>query len=177
MDDGGVDDFDYFLDDDVGKLIESLQRKTSKGDFNKKPVEGGPKLGTVHFVDRCIVEPWYKKTLLAIVRTLWDVDTVDSTGKTREIFLARCAKEFRTYYEYDCDDAIGDVYVKDHIQTNFKNILSKEKKRTYQRVKIDKSLGYLRATRRMLNPHYFDDAVWDSINKYWVKILEKLCFT
>ncbi|WOH00615.1 hypothetical protein DCAR_0519984 [Daucus carota subsp. sativus] len=138
MDDGGVDDFDDFLDDDVGKLIESLERKTSKGDFNKKPVEGGPKIGTVHFVDRCIVEPQYKKTLLAIA-----------------------------YYEYDCDDAIGDVYVKDHIQTNFKNILSKEKKQTDQRVKIAKSLGYLRATRRMLNPHYFDDAVWDNINKYW----------
>ena len=57
--------------------------------------------------------------------------------------------------------------MKDHIQTNFKNILSKEKKRTDERVKIAKSLGYMRATRRMLNPHYFNEAVWDSINKYW----------
>ena len=42
-----------------------------------------------------IVEPKYKKTLLAIVRTFWDIDTVDSTGKTRDIFLARCAEELR----------------------------------------------------------------------------------
>lgn len=96
-----------------------------QGDYNKRLVNEAPKLGTVHFVDgwyyklyfyllalaHCcylffdvfylcllnnfsIVEPRYKKTL-AIIQTFWDIDTMNATGKTRDVFLARCAEDFR----------------------------------------------------------------------------------
>ncbi|WOH03413.1 hypothetical protein DCAR_0622810 [Daucus carota subsp. sativus] len=73
----------------------------------------------------------------------------------RKAFLAKCAAELRVYYNYDCDNEIGDVYVRSHIQSNLKNQLSKEKKRADERVKIARSLGYTHATRRMLKTHYF----------------------
>ena len=74
---------------------------------------------------------------------------------------------WQVYYNYDCDNEIGDVYVRSHIQSNLKNQLSKEKKRADERVKITRSLGYTRATRRMLKPHYFGKGAWESITKHW----------
>ncbi|KAK1394997.1 hypothetical protein POM88_014053 [Heracleum sosnowskyi] len=88
---GGVDD------EDIASIVQRFQRNASQGDHQKRPINGGPKLGTVHFIDGCIVEPRYKKTLLAIIRTLWDKDTVNTSGMRREAFLDSCAIDFRVF--------------------------------------------------------------------------------
>ncbi|KAK1380433.1 hypothetical protein POM88_027177 [Heracleum sosnowskyi] len=159
---GGVDD------EDIASIVQRFQRNASQGDHQKRPINGGPKLGTVHFIDGCIVEPRYKKTLLAIIRTLWDKDTVNTSGMTREAFLDSCAIDFRVYYNYECtDDEEGDRYVKAHIRNNWKQLLSKEKTRANERVRLAKSLGYTHATRAMVRPHYFNEGAWESIAKHW----------
>lgn len=60
-----------------------------------------------------------------------------------------CIHVWQVYYDHDCDKEIGDIYVKNHIQINFKNILRKEKSRIDERVKLARSLGYMRANRRI----------------------------
>ncbi|KAK1381240.1 hypothetical protein POM88_027984 [Heracleum sosnowskyi] len=141
---GGIDD-----EEDIASIVQRFQRNASQGDHQKRPINGGPKLGTVHFIDGCIVEPRYKKTLLAIIRTLWDKDTVNTSGITREAFLDSCAIDLRVYYKYECTDEEGDRYVKAHIRNNWKQLLSKEKTRANERVRLAKSLGYTHATRAM----------------------------
>ncbi|KAL8105558.1 hypothetical protein AgCh_029377 [Apium graveolens] len=73
-------------EEDIAIIVERLERKASQGDFHKRPINW-VKLGTVHFVDGCIVEAHYKKTVLAIVRCLWDKDTINTSGKREKLFL------------------------------------------------------------------------------------------
>ncbi|KAL8109145.1 hypothetical protein AgCh_025290 [Apium graveolens] len=146
-------------DEDIAVIVESLQRKASQGDFHKRPVNG-VKLGTVHFVDGCINEAHYKKTLLAIVRSLLE--------KIPSIQVAKQEKFFRiVYYNYECTDEEGDRYTKAHIQNNCKQLLSKEKNRADERVKLAIRLGYTHATTLMVKPHYFNEGAWESITKHW----------
>ncbi|KAL8099513.1 hypothetical protein AgCh_031955 [Apium graveolens] len=161
IENGGIMD-----EEDITIIVKRLQQKVSQGDFHKRPING-VKLGTVHFVGGCIVEAHYKKTLLVIVRCLWDKDTINTSEKRREAFLDICAIDYRVYYNYDCPDKEGDIYVKAHIQNNWKQLLSKEKSRADERVKIAISLGYTHATRLMVKPHYFNMGVWDSITRHW----------
>ncbi|KAL8132466.1 uncharacterized protein LOC141712081 isoform X1 [Apium graveolens] len=159
---GRVDD----REEDIAIIVERLQRIASQGDFHRRPING-VKLGTVHFVDGCIKKAHYKKTLLAIVRSLWDKDTINTSGKMREAFLDSCAIDYRVYYNYECTDEEGDRYVKAHIQNNWKQLLSKEKSRADERVKLAISLGYTHATRLMVKPHYFNEGAWESIINHW----------
>ncbi|KAL8116405.1 hypothetical protein AgCh_022775 [Apium graveolens] len=74
-----------YEEEDIALIIEILQRKASQVNFHKRPING-VKLGTVHFVDICIKEAHYKKTLLAIVRSLWDKDTINTSEKQEKLF-------------------------------------------------------------------------------------------
>ncbi|KAF1001431.1 hypothetical protein AG4045_015944, partial [Apium graveolens] len=96
-----------------------------------------------------IKEAHYKKTLLAIVRSLWDKDTINTSGKTREVFLDNCAIDYRVF-----------KYLR--VATS-----EQEKSRADERVKLAISLGYTHATRLMVKPHYFNEGAWESITKHW----------
>ncbi|KAK1392676.1 hypothetical protein POM88_011732 [Heracleum sosnowskyi] len=146
---GGIDD-----EEDIASIVQRFQRNASQGDHQKRPINGGPKLGTVHFIDGCIVEPHYKKTLLAIIRTLWDKDTVNTSGIMREAFMDSCAIDLRVYYNYECTDEEGDRYVKAHIRNNWKQLLSKEKTRANEReldVKLETPVSNLEFFKYVYN--------------------------
>lgn len=72
------------------------------GDYKKKPMCGKPKLGVVTFINKknyySIKEAHYKKTLKAIVRTRWDIDTTKQKGRAQETFLNECIEEFKEFY-------------------------------------------------------------------------------
>ncbi|KAL8118636.1 hypothetical protein AgCh_016233 [Apium graveolens] len=86
-------------------------------------------------------------------------------GDTMHIENGGRVDEF--YYNYECTDEEGDRYAKAHIQNNWKQLLSKEKSRADERVKLAISLGYTHATRLMVKPHYFNEGAWESITKHW----------
>lgn len=46
IENGCIDD-----EEDIGSIVQRFQRNASQGDHQKRPINGGPKLGTVHFID------------------------------------------------------------------------------------------------------------------------------
>ncbi|KAL8118723.1 hypothetical protein AgCh_016290 [Apium graveolens] len=86
-------------------------------------------------------------------------EVMEETGDGKELWE-------EVYYNYECTDEERDRYVKAYIQNNWKQLLSKEKSRADERVKLAIGRGYTHATRLMVKSYYFNEGAWESITKH-----------